>query len=868
MKRYQTMTAAALLTGALLLTACSQEDSGRTVEIPSDGRITFTASVGDNLTVTRSAANADMTPIALSGAGGQLWLVPTVEPTAQREQTTRGTQLGSSATLSTFGVSAFRHDADDDNLNDDKPSYFYNLQAAQVGETGVFTVSQPYYWPAAGEALTFNAYYPYGSDNVVLTDLSAETKNSGQQSFSVTVATSANDQVDFMTATAKDETFKQNTSPNVSLTFQHQLTAVRFVLGSQFLAGYIKSIAISGVYGRGIYTIGGSGNGWTVSDDDKTDVSISYVSQDRIDKQVDGTEGDVISADGEAFLLIPQTFEADDAAKITILYNDGYDDYTVEASLAGQQAWTAGTTVTYAISSEYLTTLRISELDYPETVEGAPKTEWAVGDRAGMYVVKPDGTTIEYENVPVTYVGGTGKWKWQITHPDGHTIYKLPGYSYYFYYPYVEGTPTGYALTGHSAGEAATDFFSGVITSRNATATTAYDDQGTEAAFTAADLQVAKAEDDAYASTVKATMERQVTMAVVTLGTTSNVPQVIHRSLDTDATFTWDIANGTTTVTASAPTKLYGYGGKYYYWAKWGVNNVLSADGTDPWSATVNITAKNGVEQVTAQSPRTTVETSETVAAAELQFTVGSVTFKVVAVGGGNYTMSWSRYNEYEVTGINGTLSSYWMGQTEVTNGLWNAVMGSKPSNQTNNGDTYPVACVSHIDIMGSDGAGTASTCFIKKLNDAVATQLAAYGLSGRQFTLPSEAQWQWAAMGGRYTHNYTYAGGNDLNTVAWNSANSNSQTHPVAQKTANELALYDMTGNVWEWCRDWYCSKDEIVVNQGTDYVRTTQASSSGRVYRGGGWDYGPDWCPVSRRGSAAPSSTYYALGLRLLLQ
>ena len=262
----------------------------------------------------------------------------------------------------------------------------------------------------------------------------------------------------------------------------------------------------------------------------------------------------------------------------------------------------------------------------------------------------------------------------------------------------------------------------------------------------------------------------------------------------------------------------------------------------------------------------------------ELVFRVGDTNFHMVYVEGGDYVQHWTRYNEYDVT-VSGTLTSFYMGETEVTRALWRAVMGGdkhqdgtsigtqNPSVTSDDGQ-YPQAMVSHIDIMGSDGAGTSASCFIKKLNDALASQLEAYGLSGRKFTLPSEAQWQWAAMGGVYSHSYTYAGGNDLNAVAWNSGNSSNQTHPVACKLANELGLYDMTGNVWEWCRDWYSSPSSIVTSQGTDYCRTTQGDSSYRVLRGGSWYYGSDGCPVSRRIGDTPSSTYADQGLRLALQ
>lgn len=589
------------LSATLLLGACSQDIATHSAEMPTDGRILFSVGSTPTLSMTRAAVNTSLTPIALKGAKGDLWLIPSVESTSTDQQTTRGTQLGSNNKMSAFGVSAFKHEATDDNLNDNKPDYFYNLEATEVGETGIYQISKPYYWPTGTEALTFNAYYPYSSNLVTLSDLTEETKNNGQQSFAVTVAANAKEQVDFMTATTgatPDESFKTSAGPRVALNFQHHMAAVRFVLGDQFLSGYIKSIAISGVYGKGTYIIG---QGWTTSDDDKTDVNISYVSQDRIDKHVDGSSDETITSTEETFLLIPQQFTGNDAAKITILYNDGYDDYTVEASLAGQDEWAEGTTVTYAISSKYLTTLRISELTYPVTVDGAPKTAWEIGDKVGMYVVKPDGTTIEYENIPVEYVGGTSNWKWQINHPEGKTIYKLPGYSYYFYYPYVEGAPTGYTISGHAASEEATAFFSGVISAYTTVA-----DQSTASKFNNADLQVARAEDDVRASTVKATMIRQVGLARLQLNAPAAIPN-INYYLNNELNQTKTTASGTASRTATNSfdgNTPCGSGGTYYFYTKANTATTINSVQTD-----VN-TWKNGLTYTLAAGSTSDVQTA------------------------------------------------------------------------------------------------------------------------------------------------------------------------------------------------------------------------------------------------------------------
>ena len=258
-----------------------------------------------------------------------------------------------------------------------------------------------------------------------------------------------------------------------------------------------------------------------------------------------------------------------------------------------------------------------------------------------------------------------------------------------------------------------------------------------------------------------------------------------------------------------------------------------------------------------------------------LSFTVGDVEFKMVYVEGtdDDITMTWGNYNTSNNQSPNNVsvtvqgLSDYYMGQTEVTNALWNAVMGSKPgtwsavgtnNGQPNDGDNYPVAYVSWEQICNTDG-------FLDKLNAAVADQLP----TGMKFVLPSEAQWQYAAQGGKYSNRYTYSGSNTINDVAWygnggTGTTSGKTTNAVATKPANELGLYDMSGNVWELCLDWYNVKEANAVLP-KDYVDTTTASY--RVIRGGGWNGAAVDCTVSCRNYRTPSNPYYGIGFRLAL-
>lgn len=184
------------------------------------------------------------------------------------------------------------------------------------------------------------------------------------------------------------------------------------------------------------------------------------------------------------------------------------------------------------------------------------------------------------------------------------------------------------------------------------------------------------------------------------------------------------------------------------------------------------------------------------------------------------------------------TLSSFSIGKYEVTQEEWMSVMGSNPS--TFRGAKRPVENVKWGDCQA----------FISKLNE----------LTGKRFRLPTEAEWEYAARGGNRSRGYKYAGSDNLGSVAWYTDNSGDTTHPVGQKSPNELGLYDMIGNVWEWCHDWYGS-----------YVSYSQTNPTGpssgldRVNRGGGWDDLIWHCRSSFRGSNSPSLRNDDIGLRL---
>lgn len=184
--------------------------------------------------------------------------------------------------------------------------------------------------------------------------------------------------------------------------------------------------------------------------------------------------------------------------------------------------------------------------------------------------------------------------------------------------------------------------------------------------------------------------------------------------------------------------------------------------------------------------------------------------------------------------------NNYYIGKYEVTQALWQAVMGSNPSNFK--GDDLPVEMVTWNDCQD----------FISKLN----------AMTGKRFRLPSEAEWEYAARGGNKSRGYQYIGSNTIGDVAWYGDNSGSKTHAVGTKQPNELGIYDMAGNVFEWCQDWYGS-----YNSSPQVNPTGAASGSRRVDRGGSW-LNLAWnCRTSYRDESASCCCDSILGFRLVL-
>ena len=292
--------------------------------------------------------------------------------------------------------------------------------------------------------------------------------------------------------------------------------------------------------------------------------------------------------------------------------------------------------------------------------------------------------------------------------------------------------------------------------------------------------------------------------------------------------------------------------GKDYGQTPKNITGLLIGKHTVELSGSGNRSSKQNVEIQESQTAIIDIELAQrgiyaTVDGDAQVFTVTghgkTVSFKMIKVKADTFQMGSDSGDDYERPVHQVTLTEdYFMGETEVTNALWYAVMGKIPSKR-NKGDSIPVEYVNYKDCLK----------FLEHLNKLVK----------QRFRLPTEAEWEYVARGGHKmtTPNYIYAGSNTLGDVAWYD-NSGNEAHEVKTKKANELGLYDMSGNVWEWCADWYGS-----YNSGSQTNPTGPTSGSFRVIRGGSWGDDAGGCRVADRFYVTPSNRYNILGFRLAL-
>ncbi len=240
-------------------------------------------------------------------------------------------------------------------------------------------------------------------------------------------------------------------------------------------------------------------------------------------------------------------------------------------------------------------------------------------------------------------------------------------------------------------------------------------------------------------------------------------------------------------------------------------------------------------------------------------FRLQAVLLPMIFVQGGSFMMGSNEGESDEKPVHQVTVSDFYIGKYEVTQKEWVEVMGNNPSNWK--GDNLPVECVSWLDAV--------DYCNKRSIKEGLQPCYSGSGNSlscnfnANGYRLPTEAEWEYAARGGSNSKGYKYSGSNNLSEVAWWNGNSGSKTHPAGTKTANELGIYDMSGNVWEWCWDWYDS-GYYAKSQSSD----PQGVGSGRsrVLRGGSWCDNGSNCRVAFRNNyySGNGSSYF--GFRVL--
>ncbi len=269
-----------------------------------------------------------------------------------------------------------------------------------------------------------------------------------------------------------------------------------------------------------------------------------------------------------------------------------------------------------------------------------------------------------------------------------------------------------------------------------------------------------------------------------------------------------------------------------------GVNTAFAqcgADGKQPCNPIPKKTTTPKTTTVSKPKP-TTKKPTTTVSKPQPKFVARAPEFEMVKIPSGSFMMGSENGNQKPVHRVN-ISNSFYMGKYEVTQAQWKAVMGNNPSSTSNCGGNCPVNQVSWDDVQG----------FIRKLNNLQTKY---------KYRLPTEAEWEYACRAGTTGD---YAG--DLDSMAWYFINADGQTHPVGQKSPNDFGLYDMHGNVAEWCEDWYGKYSSETVTDPTG-----AAEGSYRVYRGGGWYANGGFLHSANRNYIDSSHLSGDLGFRLI--
>lgn len=327
--------------GIFCLSSC-EDDTDR--PSPSSPVVSFTSEIGSSRTPsTRSTTDSDTpqgTVTALQGGSIPLYLhtlytdsiaLPSSDSRSDRGVLTRATPIKDDNMYESFGVSAYSYTGSWDE-SQTTPNYFYNATASKSG--GSYTLSSTYYWPGSSYKMKFFAYAPTANAQYVL---SGRTQ-AGSPTISVTIPSDVNDQKDLLVA--KTDELAGNTNTAVALSFNHALTAIRFVCGDDMQVGTVKSVSLKNVYSKGTYHMGTQS--WS-------NVGTPATFPQTLNKSTTGTAGEALTTDAQTFMMVPQTLP--DGAQLEVVFTDNSSiDHTLTADIKGT-SWPVGKTVTYKISS-------------------------------------------------------------------------------------------------------------------------------------------------------------------------------------------------------------------------------------------------------------------------------------------------------------------------------------------------------------------------------------------------------------------------------------------------------------------------------------------------------------------------------------
>ena len=499
---------------------------------------------------------------------------------------TRGV-MNESSTVGSFGVSAV--------YSKDNSSLFQNEEATQNGNYW-FTSSNAT-WPLDG-SVSFYAYAPYNETSLSLQGSDDFVKN---KTIRYTANTDFSKQPDLIVAKSESNAFTSSTANKaVGLSFSHALTAITFSISADMIPGMVKSITVSGVYGRGDYDL--SKGKWISWANPSSTYDIK-----QLNVSVNAGESKALTDKDSALMMIPQKLGPD--ANVSMVFNDGAIDKTVSFSL-DSTSWDAGKHITYVLSSSKITTLKMGDLTYPtawnSVNEGANaknqiRTAYAPNTSAGLFVVNEKKEVIA-ENVKLTLSGTS----WSL--PAGSKLKFSPKYNYFVYYPYQDqaslaGLPAVNTTISDVSISSSTKFFADAIANWKIAT-----DQSTPVKMNACDLQIGKASLDEDGCSISFKMEHAMGLAEITLGakTFDN-----NYYLSNYPSYTWK--NGTTTFHAYAGIsghsfyKVAAY--RYVALVKPDITTDFSCGSTtDPDSWTEKVSVKptaNNIARGTATSKRT-----------------------------------------------------------------------------------------------------------------------------------------------------------------------------------------------------------------------------------------------------------------------